>query len=313
MSLTPQQDKLLDAATAIQLDRASAKDAAFLARQFIQATLPHRDPKADTWSRKNGNFALGLQAGFNHLTGQSFGLPYGTIPRLVLFWITTEALRTKQRRLELGETLAQFMREVGLDPSRGGKRSDAKRLQEQMRRLFQARISFIQSNLHGGKGEATLNMEIAPRTVLWWDVRNPEQGTLWKSWIELGESFFEAITAAPIPVDTRALKALKRSPLSLDLYALCCYEAYRVQKTRKPRFLAWRSLMLQLGSTYHGKRAEHDFQKECAKALRKIQAVMPSLKIDIVEGGFTILSETMTAIPHLPKTLEGTLKHPPLS
>jgi hypothetical protein len=298
MTLTAHQQKLLDAATAIHLDSASAKDAAFLARQFIQATLPHRDPKADTWSRKNGNFALGLQAGFNHLTGQSYGLPYGTIPRLVLFWITTEALRTKQRRIELGDTLAEFMREVGLSPDTGGgKRSDAKRLHEQMRRLFQARISFIQANLQDTRGEATLNMEIAPRTVLWWDVRKPEQGSLWESWIELGESFFEAITSAPIPVDTRALRALKRSPLTLDLYALCCYESYRVQKTRKARFLAWRSLMVQLGATYHGKRAQNDFQKECIKAIRKIQAVMPSLKLEIIEGGFTILSDTTTAIP----------------
>ena len=48
--------------------------------------------------------------------------------------------------------------------------------------------------------------------------------------------------------------------------------------------------MLQLGFGYEGKRAEHDFQKEFAKVIRKIIAVMPSLKPDIVEGGFTILS-----------------------
>lgn len=89
-------------------------------------------------------------------------------------------------------------------------------------------------------------------------------------------------------VDTRALKALKRSPLTLDLYALCCYESYRVQKTRKPRFIAWRSLMLQLGSDYEGKRAQNDFPKECIKALRKIQAVMPSLRVEIVEGGLEV-------------------------
>jgi hypothetical protein len=35
----------------------------------------------------------------------------------------------------------------------------------------------------------------------------------------LGENFFEAITAAPVPLDMRVLKTLKRSPLALDLYA----------------------------------------------------------------------------------------------
>ena len=45
--------------------------------------------------------------------------------------------------------------------------------------------------------------------MLWWDERHPAQTTLGDSWIQLGEKFFEAITAAPVPVDMRALKALK--------------------------------------------------------------------------------------------------------
>jgi hypothetical protein len=297
--LTRPARKFLDEAVEIQLDRGSAKDAAFLARQFIQATLPHRDPKATTWTRKNGNFALGLQAGFNHLTGESYGLPFGVIPRLLLFWITTEALRTKERRLELGESLAHFMREVGLSPDTGGgKRGDAKRLQEQMRRLFQAHISFLQEvQEQGATGEAWLDMKIAPRGILWWDVKNPEQGTLWKSWIELGETFFEAITSSPIPVDTRALKALKRSPLALDLYALCCYESYRAEKNGKARFIPWRALMTQLGAEYEGERAAHDFAVKCRKALRKVQQVMPSLHLGNESGGILILSSSTTAIP----------------
>lgn len=312
--VTRAHNKFLDEAVEIQLDRASPKDAAFLARQFIQATLPHSDPKAPTWTRKNGNFALGLQAGFNHLTSESYGLPYGVIPRLLLFWITTEALRTKQRRLELGNSLAQFMREVGLNPETGGgKRSDAKRLQEQMRRLFQAHISFMQSDPQGVSGEAWMDMKIAPRGVVWWDVKNPEQGTLWKSWIELGETFFEAITSSPIPVDTRALKALKRSPLALDLYALCCYESYRVQKTDKARFIPWRSLMMQLGADYEGDRAAHDFAVKCRKALLKVKAVMPSLRLGNEPGGVTILPESLTAIPLQDKTKERTVKRSPPS
>jgi hypothetical protein len=62
-------------------------------------------------------------------------------------------------------------------------------------------------------------MQIATRGEFWWSPRDPTQGALWGSWIELGERFFEAITAAPVPLDMRALKALKRSPLALDLYA----------------------------------------------------------------------------------------------
>jgi hypothetical protein len=234
--LTKAQRAIVNAAAEIRLDRATPEDAAYLARQFVQATLPHSDPKTETWSRQNGDFTLGIQAGFNVKTGKSYGLPYGIIPRLLLFWITTEALKTKSPRLELGASMAGFMREVGLDPGHGGKRSDGHRLQVQMTRLFQARISFMQDVQDGAnEGSAWLNMQVSRKGVLWWNPRNPAQGSLWNSWIELERDFYEAITAAPIPIDVRALRALKRSPLTLDLYALLCYEVYLAWSTRGER------------------------------------------------------------------------------
>jgi hypothetical protein len=45
------------------------------------------------WSRTNGNYALTIQPGWDTWEKQSFGYPYGTIPRLLIFWLTTEALR----------------------------------------------------------------------------------------------------------------------------------------------------------------------------------------------------------------------------
>ncbi len=298
MLLTPQQNSFLDGAVTVMLDRPTSKDAAFIARQLVQATLPHSDPKKEKWFRHNGNFSLGIQAGFNTRNGETYGLPYGIIPRLLLFWMTTEALRTKQRRLELGSSLAQFMREVGLDPSRGGKRSDARRLHDQMEKLFRARITFTQDIREGSaSGEASVDMQVAPKRMLWWDMGNPEQSTLWKSWIELGEDFFKAVTAAPIPVDTRALKALKRSPMALDLYSLLCYECHRVEKSAKERFIPWRSLMEQLGAEYHGDNASWEFARYARQAIRKIQLVMPTLKLEIREGGFTILTGSTPPIP----------------
>lgn len=290
---------LVDASAVIQLDRASEKDAAFLARQLIQATLPHSDPKADTWTRRNGNFALAVQAGLNPFTGKTYGIPYGIIPRLLLFWITTEALKTKNPRLELGSSLAQFMRDVGLNPSTGGGiRGDARRLQEQMTRLFQARISFAQDVMEDERhGTTWLNMQISRRGVLWWSLKNPSQGTLWKSWIELEPDFFAAITSVPIPVDVRALRALKSSPLALDLYALCCYEAHRANKSGCTRFIPWHSLMEQLGADYEGTHAVRDFGVKARAALRKVKAVMPTIHLGPMRGGLSILSSSQPAIP----------------
>jgi hypothetical protein len=133
-------------------------------------------------TRTNGNLTLGIQPSWDFEKGKSIGYPYGTIPRLLLFWMTTEALRTKNPRLELGHSLASFMRQLGLDPSRGGKRSDAKRLRDQMRRLFQASISFhLAREEKGRKGEAWLDEPIPLR---WLPMLSCPQSQRRARWLE---------------------------------------------------------------------------------------------------------------------------------
>jgi hypothetical protein len=298
-ALTKAQRAIVEAGANIRLDRATLQDAAYLARQFVQATLPHSDPKANTWRRVNGSFALGIQAGFNPLTNQSYGVPFGVIPRLVLFWITTEAVKTKNPRLMLGESLAAFMREVGLSPNTGGGvRGDAKRLHDQMQRLFSAQITFVGDLTDGTRhGEEVTDLKISDHRVLWWNPKTPGQGTLWESYVDLNPRFFQAITAAPIPVDTRALRAIKQSPLALDLYALLCYEAYRVESTGRTRVIPWRALMKQIGADYEGENAARDFAVKCRGALRKVAAVMPGLRLGDQKGGLCLLPGSLPAIP----------------
>jgi hypothetical protein len=291
MTITRQHSKLLDAAEAIRLDP-DKTEAAFIARQLVQATLPHKKPSDDlpAWSRTNGNLTLGIQAGWNFEKKKSYGYPYGTIPRLLLFWMTTEAVRTKNPRLELGNSLSQFMREIGLNPDNGGtgaKRSDARRLRDQMERLFQSTISFQQKREDDGrKGEAWMNMSIAPEGMLWWDEKQPEQGALFGSWIELSKQFFNAIIAAPVPVDMRALKALKNSPLALDLYSWSTYTAYRTQKSGQSRSVSWEILHKQLGGEYSN---PYEFARKARLALRTVQSVYPELGLEFEKGGVKIL------------------------
>jgi hypothetical protein len=298
--------KLLDASALIFGEQASLKDAAFIARQLVQATLPHRNPgNVPVWVRRNGNLTLAIKPDVNTETGKSYGYPYGTIPRLLLFWITTEAVRTKSHRLQLGHTLSGFMADIGLNPDTGGgKRSDAKRLREQMQRLFRARITFEAAFEKDGRaGEVRRDMLVAEETVLWWDIKNPDQAALWGSWIELGEKFFAAITAAPVPVDVRALKALKRSPLALDLYAWLTYEAYRAHKTTNIRFETWEQLHAHFGGEYTH---IHHFRAKANAALRKIKAVYPGLKLGKKQGGIEVLPESLTALqPRSVSTIAG--------
>jgi hypothetical protein len=291
--------KLVEASAAIRQEPEAA-ELAFLSKLFIQATLPHRNPgNVALWSRTNGNLTLTVQPAQER--GQIIGYPYGTIPRLLLFWMTTEALRTNSARLELGHSLTTFMRELGLNPDNGGtgaKRSDARRLRDQMKRLFFSTISFETTTTTAQHTQDTwLRMVVAPKGMLWWDHRQPDQNTLWGSWIELNADFYRAIVSTPVPVDMRALQALKRSPLALDLYAWATYTAYTVGKTHEPRFIAWRWLHEQFGADYSDLK---NFKKHARDTMVKVKAVYPALQTRPRQGGFDVLPTSLPAVPALP-------------
>lgn len=279
-------ERLADAAASIREREPSAEEKAFLTRCLVQATLPYRQPSGDpaTWSRTNGSYTLSVRPGVvrDPQTGLHRQLPYpsGVIPRLLMFWVTTEAVRTKSRRLELGNTLSGFMRELGLNPRTGrSARSDAARLRDQMERLFRATISFE----HRSPGSRRWkDMQVAPEGELWWDTCKPDEPVLWRSWIELGEKFYEAIIAAPVPLDVRALRELRSSPMALDLYAWATYKTYQVNRGNgRACVVSWDQLERQLGADF---RSPKDFRKQAKRALAKVRIVYPGLNIDEIQG-----------------------------
>lgn len=296
------KSRLLDAAVQIR-DAGYEPEKAFVSREMVQATLPHKNPgDVPAWSRTNGNYALTIQPGWDTWEKQSFGYPYGTIPRLLIFWLTTEALRTGNRHVELGDHLADFMRKLGLDSSRGGVRSDAYRLRDQMERLFRARISF---EYRDDQQQSWLDMQIAPKGMQWWSHNLTEQPTLWENWIELGEEFYKAITAHPVPVNMGALQVLKKSPLALDLYAWLTNQAFRASSSKRARKVAWRSLHEQLGSDYTD---VQNFRRKAIDAIRKIEVVYPELQVEMIEGGLSV----KPCGPAIPSKLLKTAEKPAL-
>jgi hypothetical protein len=278
----PSKRQRRQAADAVQIYTTppTSKDVVFLARELILCTMPHSDPgDVRSWSRTNGNLTLSIQTLVNEKTGNSYGIPYGIIPRLILVWMITEIIRTKCRRLELGNRLADFLLKLGLDPSRGGERSDARRVREQMERLFNAIISFNYSLTGEGRsGRAWLNMEIAPDGVLWWSDKDPEQAALFGSWIEVGEKFFDAVMKAPHPLDIRVVKHIKDSSLGIDLYTILNREAYRAMKDGQPRFLAWGWLLEQTGNEYKNL---DNFRRDALIQIKALMDVHSGLLIKI--------------------------------
>ena len=163
--------RLAREALAIEAEEARAAGAlGFMARILVQATLPHSRPKTHEFERVNGRFTLWMSA------PPSVGLPYGSYPRLVLAWLSTEAVRTRSREIQLGPTFSSFMYKLGLTPITG-KRGTTSRLRDQLHRLFSTTIRCSYSDEDEGHA-AGIGYSIAHKHQLWWSPRDPEQRPL---------------------------------------------------------------------------------------------------------------------------------------
>lgn len=273
------------------------RELAFIMRQLVQCTLPHRDPgDVPGWGRQCGSLGLGIQPGWDPIKNRGIGIPYGSIPRLLLFWLTTEAVRNKSRRIELGRSYSEFVEKVGLNVETGrGPRGDGTRLRTQLHRLFRARITF-QENLqkNGLVGEASSDIQVSEDRELWWDPKTPEQLEAFVSWVELGERFYTMSVTAPVPVDLRVLKVLKRSPLALDLYVWASYKSLFAARSGQAQVMLWRDFMRQFGTEY---KSANNFQKAVTEKLKMIQQLYPELQLEDFRGGIKILPTSRPAIP----------------
>ena len=92
-------------------------DRGFMARTMALCSLPRSNPgNRKEYVRRNGPYKLGMTAGIDNK------LPYGNLPRLILAWICTEAVRTQSREIVLGRSLSKFMRALGINSTSGGSR-----------------------------------------------------------------------------------------------------------------------------------------------------------------------------------------------
>ena len=115
-----------------------------MARLMALCSLPRTNPgNLKEYVRRNGPYKLGMTAGVDNK------LPFGNIPRLLLAWVCTEAVRTQRRELVLGSSLSKFMRKLGMEDDSGSPRGNRTRLRNQMDRLFTASVQLIYEDEHG--------------------------------------------------------------------------------------------------------------------------------------------------------------------
>ena len=262
-------------------------DMGFMARLLALCSLPRTNPGDRLqYKRTNGPYKLGMTAGLDNK------LPYGNFPRLLLAWVSTEAVRTQSRVLVLGDSLSDFMRALGVYSAGGG--NVGIKLRNQMRRLFNAHVQLIYEDEHG---EASVSSSVTDSTELWWNVRKPGERSLWESKIELSEKFFQEIIRHPVPLDMNILKSLKRSTLGLDLYL---WTAYRTFALRAPLRLSWRQVYRQFGA-HPDKSSDNNtvqaFRYKVLRELKKIKLAWPGLNYATAKGVLILHPSTPSIAP----------------
>ena len=279
-----------DQIKALVAARQNEPEMGFMMRLLALCTLPRTNPgNRDRYIRRNGPFSLIMIAG-----GEVPKLPYGALPRLLLAWVCTEAVRTKSRTLILGSSLSEFMRKLDLNPGSGGRSGGRTRLQNQMRRLFSTSVELLYENKQGLHIVAD---RIATETHLWWNPHRPDEPVLWNSTIELGEKFFNEIIACPVPLDMHVLKAMKRSPLGLDLYMWLTYRTFTLDA---PLRLTWQQIYRQFGSTAKtDEMTITNLRTKVLRELRKLKTAWPDLDYRIPRGGL----ELRPTPPRIPPAL----------
>lgn len=266
--------KLIEDALAIENEEASQVGAlGYMAKVFVQTTMPHRNQyNLSTFERTNGNSSLVIMG------HPKLGLPYGIYPRLILSWITTEAVRTKTPELILGCGLNQFMSQLGL-LSTGGRWGTISRLRDQMCRLLSSSVSCVYKGVSLSGGAA---FNISKEYKLWWDIKNStEAGT-----VTLGKDFFDEITKSPIPIDMRALQALKGSSVALDLY---CWLTHRFSYLKNKSEIPWSLLQQQFGANYaETKQGKYTFKLHLLSQLKKVLIVYPEANVSEEKNGLIL-------------------------
>lgn len=290
IKLTQRDIKLIDQSIVIQDSPATIEQAGFMFILFCQLGFPRSHCDQFYFFRECGKTRLVIDTGVVPSGGKFIqtALPYGALPRLILMDVFSYAVRYKTTEINLGKSAASFMRRLGLRPV-GGKRGNYANLNNQLNALLA---------LHVECDFNVKNKKFSFCGRLFSDlILVDDENKRWRSLVNLSEDFYELLVfhRNAVPIDTRAVLALKGSALALDIYFMLVESLHRA--SLKPVNLYWKNLREQFGAEYvdneNGKRS---FKENFLIALKKVKMVYPAAEIDVVNGA-VLIRKSPPAIP----------------
>ena len=280
MKLTTTQLRVIE--THCNIDAQTAIDAGslvFFPTDFLFTCFPYSKPKTNTYTHIIGQRSLTLNA------DPEFGVPYGSIARLLLAKITAEACKTKSRIQQLPR-ISQFLKE--LDTAVTGNRILS--IRNQALSLFTTQILLKNQSLNRIKGKNFTLIE----DYSVWSTRTKTQ-TDWVSEIKLSEAFYIQATESALPVDYRALRQLARSPIAMDIFM---WLTYRLNVVKNDTLITWENLKSQFGQNYlDDKHGRYNFKRKFKELLLLACTLYSEANIELTEQGLILRKSK----PHVAK------------
>ncbi|MBS3903485.1 MAG: replication protein [Anaplasmataceae bacterium] len=256
----------------------------FLHTVLCQVGMPRKKTEGRIFERESGRSIIRLESGalFDGNTLVEQPLPYGSRPRLVMVHLSSEAMRTQSRKVEIGNSTREFLKKLEIGIS-GGKTGSYTMFQKQMQALAACRMTLGMSV--GGRN-VTLKTQPISRFEAWLHNHDTAQLSLWPGVLELSKEFFDTLNEHAVPLDSRALSALKHSALALDVYTWLAYRLCRVDREPGVK-VSWINLKDQFGQEYGDIK---DFRKEFRNALSQVVLVYPEARLEQIDDGFILKS-----------------------
>ncbi len=273
------QPDLFDRVQAVALEEPTPS---FLHSALCAMSLPVRKPVDDTASiiRQDGQYTLAItpRPVLKRIDGQQrmaiLGVPYGSLPRLVLIHIMTEAVRTRSRHIVLGSSFTDWMRRMGFRTISYGPRGSATLIREQLDRLLACEwmIRWDNENSSGDKEFAVKEVKLTNDYA----GRNSRQGNFSRE-ILLTEGFFDHLREHAVPLDENAIRQLRDSATALDLYTWLAYRLPRIARAN-PTLLSWTQLASHFGNEGNNIRKFRQTVRDAWE--RHVSAVYPEARAE---------------------------------
>jgi hypothetical protein len=280
MAVTKGERQAIDAAAVIMAEEAIRLGVTHAG--FAMTSLPHKRIVDPVWRREGAMTTLLVEAGRSE-SGGCLGVPYGSIARLILLYLQTEAVRTGSPEVELGRSMNAWLGRMSL--AAGG--MTYRVVGEQARRISACRLTFF-TNLGGAQHRQ--NGAFVRDAISLSGLMDEEQPSLWQDKVRLDEGFWASLRAHPVPVREEAIKAIGARSLAIDVYV---WLAYRLHALNKSTRLSWAAIHSQFGG---GFRAVRHLKPVFLDALRLALAVYPEAWVEVCEEGL-VLHPSPPAVP----------------